>query len=114
MVCVYAAARLFTRLRAANYLQQVALHDLSGQRHCSVLKHASPPPDALGATPRVPGGSGIAGTLGLVSGGAFSGAGTDGTDIDGVVGTCGVLTCAKACVASAQETIRIRARSADM
>jgi hypothetical protein len=52
-------------------------------------------------------------TLGLVSGGAFIGAGTDGIDSDGAM--CGaVLVCAIAFDASAQETHRMRGRSTDM
>jgi hypothetical protein len=54
-------------------------------------------------------------TLGLVSGGAFIGAGTDGIDSDGAGAMCGaVLVCAIAFDASAQETHRMRGRSTDM
>jgi hypothetical protein len=97
--------------RAAAYLlQQATLHDRSAQRHCSILKQASPPPDTLGATPRVPGG-GMTGTVGLSSGGAFIGVGRLGTIFGSAGGILGAVVCAVACGPSTQERSRTIARS---
>jgi hypothetical protein len=94
-----------------NYRQQATLHDLSGQRHWSVLKQKSPPPEALGG-----GWDGA----GMVAAGGGIGEGTDGIGIDGGGVMCGVgaggaiLICAIAFDASVQKANRIRGRSVDM